>query len=65
MSLSLWLALECGETWLISVSAVVDRAVEGVDRHADVEVWSQLATLDPALEDRGGLGMPAGDEAVA
>jgi hypothetical protein len=45
--------------------AVVDRAVEGVDRHGDVEVWSHLLTLDPALKDRCRFGTPAGDEAVA
>jgi alkylhydroperoxidase/carboxymuconolactone decarboxylase family protein YurZ len=45
--------------------AVVDRAVERVDRHADVEVGPQFAALDPAREDRTGLRTPAGDEAVA
>ena len=77
-SLSRWPLLERGEDLVdqrvgvgrvkrcvADEQAVVDRAVEGVDRHADVEVWSQLTALDPALEDRRGFRAPAGDEAVA
>src|ERR687891_1452740 len=77
-SFSLWLPHERGEDLVdqrvgvgrverrvADQQAVVDGAVEGVDRHADVEAGSQLATLDAALKDRRGFGAPAGDEALA
>lgn len=45
--------------------AVVDGAVESVDRDPDIEIAAQLAASDPALEDGRRSGAAGGDVALA